>query len=59
MRKNPQVYGIDYRARAEDPTLLIARRDRVVIAARALDDARMLRYVVDVGTLNSTDLVRR
>lgn len=52
------MYGIDYRARADDPQLLVARRDRVAIAARALDDARMLRYTVDVGTLSSTELVR-
>ena len=58
LRSPAPVYGIDYRARADDPQLLVARRDRVAIAARALDDARMLRYTVDVGTLSSTELVR-
>ena len=44
MRKNPQVYGIKYQERSEDPQLHSKRRVIINDAARSLDKARMIRY---------------
>ena len=44
MRKNPQVYGIKYQERSEDPQLHSKRRAIINDAARSLDKARMIRY---------------
>ena len=42
----------------KDPGLEIFRRELIVNAARALDKARMIRFVEHSGDLNATDLGR-
>ncbi|KAK2190751.1 hypothetical protein NP493_71g05055 [Ridgeia piscesae] len=58
MRHNPMVYGVPYKTLEEDPTLEEHRRDLIVIAARSLDKARMIRFVEGTGYMYSTDLGR-
>ena len=58
MRKNPQVYGIKYQERSEDPQLHSKRRAIVNDAARSLDKARMIRYDERNGIMSSVDLRR-
>jgi activating signal cointegrator complex subunit 3 len=58
MRRNPMVYGISQRERDMDPELLEKRLELAHKAARALDAARMVRFVERTGFLHATDLGR-
>ncbi|GLG93341.1 Putative activating signal cointegrator 1 complex subunit 3 B [Gryllus bimaculatus] len=58
MRINPQVYGINYQDVVNDNTLLRRRRELIEIAAKALDEARMIRFNAKTGDLSITDLGR-
>ncbi|CAD6221327.1 GSCOCG00005149001-RA-CDS [Cotesia congregata] len=58
MRLNPMAYGMLYQQVVEDPNLDTKRKELIDTAAKALDKARMIRYNVRTGDLNSTDLGR-
>eukprot|EP00181_Compsopogon_caeruleus_P000342 CAMPEP_0184689050 /NCGR_PEP_ID=MMETSP0312-20130426/30434_1 /TAXON_ID=31354 /ORGANISM="Compsopogon coeruleus, Strain SAG 36.94" /LENGTH=2036 /DNA_ID=CAMNT_0027146347 /DNA_START=395 /DNA_END=6502 /DNA_ORIENTATION=- len=58
MAKNPLVYGIDWEFAHVDPELLDKRREMIETAAAKLDDARMVRYDPETGSLGPTDLGR-
>lgn len=52
-----QVYGIDQNARETDPDLHQKRRELIITAARALDNAHMIRFSEVTGFMNITDMV--
>lgn len=54
MRLNPQVYGINYQDVIEDPNLERKRKELIDTAAKALDKARMIRYISRTGDLSVT-----
>uniref|UniRef100_A0A674AIC3 RNA helicase n=1 Tax=Salmo trutta TaxID=8032 RepID=A0A674AIC3_SALTR len=58
MRANPLVYGINHKAYQMDPGLEMYRKELVVMAARKLDKARMIRFEERTGYFASTDLGR-
>ncbi|XP_046420627.1 activating signal cointegrator 1 complex subunit 3 [Neodiprion fabricii] len=58
MRLNPQVYGINYQDVIEDPNLERKRKELIDTAAKALDKAKMIRYITRTGDLSVTDLGR-
>ncbi|XP_008555073.1 activating signal cointegrator 1 complex subunit 3 [Microplitis demolitor] len=58
MRLNPMAYGMLYQQVIEDPNLDKKRKELIDTAAKSLDKARMIRYNVRTGDLNSTDLGR-
>uniref|UniRef100_A0A8C7G8G9 Activating signal cointegrator 1 complex subunit 3 n=1 Tax=Oncorhynchus kisutch TaxID=8019 RepID=A0A8C7G8G9_ONCKI len=55
MRANPLAYGINHKM---DPGLELYRKELVVMAARKLDKARMIRFEERTGYFASTDLGR-
>ena len=58
MRKNPQVYGINWDQLRDDPTLEAKRKEIITDAARRLDKAKMIRFDERTGFLHPTDLGR-
>ncbi|XP_071253079.1 activating signal cointegrator 1 complex subunit 3 [Salvelinus alpinus] len=58
MRANPLAYGINHKAYQMDPGLELYRKELVVMAARKLDKARMIRFEERTGYFASTDLGR-
>ncbi|XP_078037665.1 activating signal cointegrator 1 complex subunit obelus [Augochlora pura] len=58
MKLNPLVYAITYKVTLEDPNLERKREELIHIAAQLLDKAKMIRYNVATGDLNTTDLGR-
>lgn len=58
MRINPLVYGIQYSALENDPTLQGHRYELILDAGRKLDKARMIRFDEQNGFMHSTDLGR-
>lgn len=54
MKLNHVAYGIPYEALMDDMNLDRKRRELIDTAAKALDKARMIRYNVQTGDLNST-----
>ncbi|XP_076382118.1 activating signal cointegrator 1 complex subunit obelus [Megalopta genalis] len=58
MKLNYHVYGIPYKVMSEDPNLERKRKELIQVAAQLLDKAKMIRYNVDTGDLNTTDLGR-
>nr|CAH0109762.1 unnamed protein product [Daphnia galeata] len=58
MRKNPIAYGINLEQIYDDPHLGGKRRELIVLAARSLDKARMIRFEEKTGLLHATDLGR-
>lgn len=58
MRANPLAYGINHKAYQMDPGLEMYRKELVVMAARKLDKARMIRFEERTGYFASTDLGR-
>ncbi|XP_020291198.1 activating signal cointegrator 1 complex subunit 3 isoform X2 [Pseudomyrmex gracilis] len=57
MKKNFHAYGLIYQTLVEDPNLEKTRKDLIDNAAKALDKARMIRYM-PTGDLSATDLGR-
>eukprot|EP00055_Hartaetosiga_balthica_P010039 m.41520 g.41520 ORF g.41520 m.41520 type:complete len:2056 (-) comp7002_c0_seq1:116-6283(-) len=58
MRKNPHVYGLLPRDLERDPQLFNHREEMIRIAARKLDEAKMIRFQDGLGYMNTTDLGR-
>ncbi|XP_076632793.1 activating signal cointegrator 1 complex subunit obelus [Colletes latitarsis] len=58
MRMNYHVYGIPAQKILDDQYLEQTRRELIDIAARKLDEAKMIRYNLNTGDLNTTDLGR-
>lgn len=58
MKKNPIAYGISIDQIFDDPHLGGKRRELIVLAARSLDKARMIRFEERTGLLHATDLGR-
>lgn len=58
MRRNPHHYGIPLEDLEFDSELHARRREIVIKAARALDDARMIRFQETTELFNPTDLGR-
>jgi activating signal cointegrator complex subunit 3 len=58
MKKNPQVYGLNYDDLEDDHNLEVHRRKLIHVAAMALDKAKMIRYNERTEDLNITDLGR-
>ncbi|XP_031846390.1 activating signal cointegrator 1 complex subunit obelus isoform X2 [Nomia melanderi] len=58
MKLNHHVYGIPHQVIADDPNLERKRKELIDIAAKSLDKAKMIRYNVSTGDLNTTDLGR-
>ncbi|PIK56650.1 putative activating signal cointegrator 1 complex subunit 3-like [Apostichopus japonicus] len=55
MQLNPLVYGITYQQGQDDPDLLKHRTELIMVAARNLDKAEMIRFVERTGDLHATD----
>lgn len=58
VRLNPLVYGISYTDVQDDPMLEKWRRENIVVGARNLDKAKMIRFTERTGDLSITDLGR-
>lgn len=59
MKLNHVAYGIPYEALMDDMNLDRKRRELIDTAAKALDKARMIRYNIQTGDLNSTGNTQR
>lgn len=58
MKLNFLEYGIPYQTIMDDPNLEQKRKELIDTAAKALDKAKMIRYNMQTGDLNTTDLGR-
>ena len=58
MCRNPMAYGIPYEQKESDPSLVRWRTELVHVMAKRLDECRMVRYHVESGSLDATDLGR-
>ncbi|XP_026299668.1 activating signal cointegrator 1 complex subunit 3 isoform X2 [Apis mellifera] len=58
MKLNFHFYGIPYRVILEDQNLEQKRRELIDQAAKALDEAKMIRYNINTGDLSTTNLGR-
>ncbi|KAG1665183.1 Activating signal cointegrator 1 complex subunit 3 [Nymphon striatum] len=58
MRKNPHVYGINYKDIEFDPEIFEHRRNLIITAAKALDRIQMIRFEENTAYLHATDLGR-
>ncbi|KAI4494071.1 hypothetical protein M0802_009225 [Mischocyttarus mexicanus] len=58
MKLNYLQYGIPYATIADDPNLEQKRKELIDAAAKALDKAKMIRYNIRTGDVNTTDLGR-
>ncbi|XP_014597737.1 PREDICTED: activating signal cointegrator 1 complex subunit 3 [Polistes canadensis] len=58
MKLNYLQYGIPYATIADDPNLEQKRKTLIDAAAKALDKAKMIRYNIRTGDVNTTDLGR-
>ncbi|XP_076287780.1 activating signal cointegrator 1 complex subunit obelus [Lasioglossum baleicum] len=58
MKLNFHVYGIPIQVIQEDPNLERKRKELINTAAQSLDKAKMIRYNVNTGDFNATDLGR-
>ncbi|XP_015183023.1 PREDICTED: activating signal cointegrator 1 complex subunit 3 isoform X2 [Polistes dominula] len=58
MKLNYLQYGIQYATIADDPNLEQKRKELIDAAAKALDKAKMIRYNIRTGDVNTTDLGR-
>ncbi|KAF7411272.1 hypothetical protein HZH66_000168 [Vespula vulgaris] len=58
MKLNCLQYGISYPTIADDPNLEKKRKELIDAAAKALDKAKMIRYNIQTGDVNTTDLGR-
>eukprot|EP01104_Vermistella_antarctica_P009338 TRINITY_DN238_c1_g1_i2.p1 TRINITY_DN238_c1_g1~~TRINITY_DN238_c1_g1_i2.p1 ORF type:complete len:2228 (-),score=554.58 TRINITY_DN238_c1_g1_i2:294-5987(-) len=57
-QKNPMKYGIQYSERDKDPTLISHRREQLSLAAKELDECRMIRFDESSGQFFITELGR-
>jgi activating signal cointegrator complex subunit 3 len=57
-RRNPMPYGLTYKDLEHDPQLYAYRKELIVIAARQLDQCRMIRFDSESEMFFSTDLGR-
>lgn len=58
LAQNPLVYGCEYYEIESDPTLATIRNRLIIIAAKQLDGAQMIRYNQETGHLEATELGR-
>ena len=58
MLKNPLLYGMTWDEKEEDPLLVRKRRALIVNAARALDEAQMIRFDEASGNFGTTTVGR-
>ncbi|XP_060815776.1 activating signal cointegrator 1 complex subunit 3 [Bombus pascuorum] len=58
MKLNYHVYGILPQVIIDDPNLEQKRKELIDIAAKALDEAKMIRYNISTGDLSTTNLGR-
>ncbi|OXA58136.1 Activating signal cointegrator 1 complex subunit 3 [Folsomia candida] len=58
MRRNPQLYGLQYMEANDDPLLTIRRKELILDAAKNLEKAQMIRLGDRTEYLHSTDLGR-
>jgi antiviral helicase SLH1 len=54
MRRNPQLYGLQYMEANEDPLLTIRRKELILEAAKNLEKAQMIRLGDRTEYLHST-----
>ncbi|KAI5292565.1 hypothetical protein KEM55_007709, partial [Ascosphaera atra] len=58
MRRNPYAYGIDWQEIADDPQLVLRRRDLIIKAARVLQQSQMIIFNERTEDLKAKDVGR-
>src|ERR1044072_8063549 len=58
MKRNPLVYGMGHEEPADDPELVIRRRELIEVAAKTLHNNKLIKFYEDTGYFEIEDIGR-